>query len=313
LRDLLARARRTQPNRSLDLVFLTVGANDIGFSGLLADIMVAGPGERRLIASAGMLATVPDAEAKLGYLASDFARLRATLSPLVGGALDRVVFVSYGNPALSPDGGPCPGGRGGFDVHPAFSLDGERLRRAAAFVQNRFLPALKAIVTCTQAGACAQASQAMTFVDSHQAAFAAHGFCARAETDPPFDRACFLPDGKSFEENPVKGATDPLVCDLGASDFRPYASRARWIRTANDSYFTAMTFPEGVGLEPSNLHDATWGLLSAVYGGAIHPTAEGHAAMADATLEAAKTVLNLSGASAPIIAEPLPALPTTNK
>ena len=84
--------------------------------------------------------------------------------------------------------------------------------------------------------------------------------------------------------------------------------RARWVRTANDSYFAAMTFPEGV-LQPSDLHDATWGILSAVYGGAIHPTAEGHAAMADAALEGARRALHLQAASAPITAEPLPPLP----
>ncbi len=72
-----------------------------------------------------------------------------------------------------------------------------------------------------------------------------------------------------------------------------------------------MTFPEGVSaaVQPSNLHDATWGMLSAVYGGAIHPTAQGHAAMADAALEGARKALHLPAASAPIIAVPLPPLP----
>ena len=79
-----------------------------------------------------------------------------------------------------------------------------------------------------------------------------------------------------------------MACPRRPDDFRPYASRARWIRTANDSYFTAMTYPEGVPavLQPSDIHDATWGVLSAVYGGAVHPTAEGYAAMADAALPA---------------------------
>ena len=77
-----------------------------------------------------------------------------------------------------------------------------------------------------------------------------------------------------------------MTCGYAASEFRPYASRGRWIRTANDSYFTAMTYPEGLPsvLQPSDLHDAIWGVFAAVYGGAVHPTAEGHAAMADAAL-----------------------------
>jgi hypothetical protein len=67
------------------------------------------------------------------------------------------------------------------------------------------------------------------------------------------------------------------------------------VRTANDSYFTAMTYPQGLGttLQPANIHDATWGVLAAVYGGAIHPTAEGHAAMADAGLPAVRETLGL--------------------
>ncbi len=46
---------------------------------------------------------------------------------------------------------------------------------------------------------------------------------------------------------------------------------------------------------PASIHDAIWGVLSAVYGGAIHPTAEGHAAMADAAMPAMRDVLGLGG------------------
>jgi hypothetical protein len=147
----------------------------------------------------------------------------------------------------------------------------------------------------------------MTFVDGHQRAFAAHGFCARAPTDPVFDQECFSPAGDSFEANIVKAATDPLVCGLTPSEFRPYASRARWVRTANDSYFTAMTYPDGLPavLQPADIHDASWGILSAVYGGAIHPTAEGHAAMADAALPAMRSVLELAQPPE-VTSQPLP-------
>jgi hypothetical protein len=103
-----------------------------------------------------------------------------------------------------------------------------------------------------------------------------------------------------------------MTCSYPASEFRPYASRARWIRTANDSYFTALTYPEGLPsvLQPADLHDAIWGIFAAVYGGAVHPTAEGHAAMADAALPAAREVLGLPAPAAPVRAEPLPPLPS---
>jgi hypothetical protein len=148
----------------------------------------------------------------------------------------------------------------------------------------------------------------MSFVDAHQAAFAKHGLCARSNDDPEFDRACFSPNGDSFRTNPTQAATDPLACGRPASEYRAYAPRARWIRTANDSYFTALTYPQGQSsmLQPSNIHDATWGIMSAVYGGAIHPTAEGHAAMADATLPTMRVVLGLQPLEAPVRSEPLP-------
>ena len=156
------------------------------------------------------------------------------------------------------------------------------------------------------------ATDRFTFVDAHQQAFAGHGVCARSEQDPEFDRACFLADGKSFAASPVEGATEPLTCGQPVAEFRAYAPRARWIRTANDSYFVAMTYPEGLPLtqQPSDIHDATWGVISAVYGGAVHPTAEGHAAMADAALAGvARSVLGLA-AQATVTVTPLGPLNT---
>jgi hypothetical protein len=130
----------------------------------------------------------------------------------------------------------------------------------------------------------------------------------RSNDDPEFDRACFSPNGDSFRTNPTQAALDPMTCGHPASEYRAYAPRARWIRTANDSYFTALTYPQGQSsmLQPINIHDATWGIMSAVYGGAIHPTAEGHAAMAEATLPAMAAVLGLQPPEPTVRSEPLP-------
>ena len=149
----------------------------------------------------------------------------------------------------------------------------------------------------------------MTFVDGHQPAFANHGVCARSDDDPEFDRLCFSTTGKSFDTNPATSATEPLACGRPASDYRPYTPRARWVRTANDSYFTAMTYPQGLSAltRPSNIHDAAWGILSAVYGGAVHPTAEGYAAMADAALPAVRDALGIQSSEPVVRVEPLPA------
>jgi hypothetical protein len=309
LSELMTAARRQDPQRTLDMVLLTIGANDINFGALVANVVVDAARERLLLREGGAIASVADAQKSLDRdLPDEFAHLRAALKPFVGGNLARVVFVSYGNPALQAPNTPCTGGRDGFDVHPGFSADKERLNAAAEFVDTKFLPMLKVLATCDGNKLCRDPmSDRMTFVDAHQAAFARHGVCVRAPSDPEFDRSCFSKIGDSFQTDLTKAADDPMACGLSASDYRPYASRARWIRTADDSYFTAMTYPEGMPavLKPSDIHDATWGVLSAVYGGAVHPTAEGYAAMADAALPAARQVLGLP--TPPTVqSEPLP-------
>jgi lysophospholipase L1-like esterase len=300
LREALTTARRRQPDRQLDLVLLSIGANDIYFSGLVADVIVNTTTERTLFRRTGVIASVDDSRSALARdLPQGFAKLRDALKPLVGGDLSRVIYTSYANPALANGGAPCPGGRAGFDIHPSFNADPQRLSTVVSYVQNEFLPQLKALALCQGGVLCRDPNaDAMTFVDSHQVAFANHGFCARSEADPPFDRECFSPKGESFDPDIVTSSNQPMLCGRSASEYRPYLPRTRWIRDANDSYFAAMTYPQGLpaAMQPTDIHDATWGVLSAVYGGAVHPSAEGHAVMADAALPAASAVLRLDAA-----------------
>jgi hypothetical protein len=312
LRDAVTAAKRRQPDRKLDLVLLSIGANDIYFSGLVTDVIVDTVTERALFRRSGVMASVDDSRAALARdLPQSFAKLREALKPLVGD-LSHVVYTSYANPTLSGGGAPCPGGRAGFDIHPSFNADPQRLANVSAFVQNEFLPQLKALALCQSGILCGDPrSDRMTFVDAHQAAFADHGFCARAASDPEFDRECFSPKGESFDPDIVTAANQPMLCGRSAGEYRAYLPRARWIRDANDSYFAAMTYPQGLpsSMQPSDIHDATWGVLSAVYGGAVHPSAEGHAAMADAALPAAASVLQLDAAVAEVISQPVPPAP----
>lgn len=311
LQDIMDQVHKREPQRQLDMILLTIGANDVHFAAMVANVIVDSGTERLILGRGGGIVSVQDAQQALTQrLPSEFARLRVALKPFVGGNLSRVVFLSYANPAMQAPGKPCPGGRDGLDIHPAFSADPQRLREAADFVDNKFLPEIKALATCEGSTICRDPiNDRMTFVDSHQAEFERHGMCVHAPEDPVFDRECFSKTGKSFVTDPVAGAEDPLACSLPASDYPPYAPRGRWIRTANDSYFTAMTYPVGIPsvMRPSDIHDALWGVISAVYGGAIHPTAEGYAAMADATMPAARVVLNLPQPPS-VSAEPLPPL-----
>lgn len=309
LRDALAAARRRQPDRQLDLLLLSVGANDIYFSGLVADVIVDTATERALFRRGGVMATVDESrDALRRVLPQSFSKLREALKPLVGGDLSRVIYTAYANPALTDGGVPCPGGRAGFDIHPSFNAAPQRLTPVVGYVQDEFLPMLKALALCQSGILCRNPrADRMTFVDAHQTTFATHGFCARASTDPEFDRQCFAANGQSFDPDIVSAASQPMLCGRSASDYRPYLPRARWIRDANDSYFTAMTYPQALpsSMQPSDIHDATWGVLSAVYGGAVHPTAEGHAAMADAAVPAAAGVLRLDVGVPDVYSQPI--------
>ena len=148
LRAALAAAKKRQPDRKLDLVLLSIGANDINFSGLVADVIVDTPTERVLFRRSGVMGSVDDSRAALTRdLPQSFAKLREALKPLVGGDLSHVVYVSYANPALANGGSPCPGGRAGFDIHPSFNAEPQRLAAVSSYVQSEFLPELKALAT----------------------------------------------------------------------------------------------------------------------------------------------------------------------
>jgi hypothetical protein len=60
LREAVTAAKRRQPDRSLDLVLLSVGANDINFSGLVADVIVDTSTERVLFRRSGVIGSVDD-------------------------------------------------------------------------------------------------------------------------------------------------------------------------------------------------------------------------------------------------------------
>jgi len=281
-----------------DLIFLTIGGNDLDFSGLVADILLVESRERRILVQRKLISTPANARGKFSTLTESFKALRRSLARFTDGKLERVIYVNYGNLAMHEGNRVCAPTRRGFDAHPAFAISGDKLDATTRFVEDEFLPTLKSLATCGNGGGCQDPEREhMTYVDEHRPAFLNHGFCAADAQDPAFDRDCFR-DGDSFNTAAQGGLNKPLRCNISANKFQPYVKRARWIRTVNDSFFTAMTYPAmGSLADPADIHDALWGVASVVYGGAMHPTAEGHAAMADAALPAARKLLGLPAVS----------------
>src|SRR5207248_5730784 len=104
LRAAVAAAKKRQPDRNLDLVLLSIGGNDINFSGLVADVIVDTPTERVLFRRSGVMGSVEDSRAALTReLPQGFGKLREALKPLVGD-LQRVVYVAYADPTLANGG-----------------------------------------------------------------------------------------------------------------------------------------------------------------------------------------------------------------
>jgi hypothetical protein len=78
LKELMAAVHRQDPKRNLDMVLLTIGANDVNFAGLVANVIVDGTAERLLLKEGGSLASAMDAERSLNLdLPDEFTRLRA--------------------------------------------------------------------------------------------------------------------------------------------------------------------------------------------------------------------------------------------
>ena len=80
--------------------------------------------------------------------------------------------------------------------------------------------------------------------------------------------------------------------------YQPYAARQRWFRTPNDAFLTGNFHAAGSVMQKVlKLDSFSWFqvLLAATYGGAFHPTAEGHAAIADSVVMRARSVLARHG------------------
>ena len=155
LREALTAAKRRQPDRKLDLVLLSIGANDINFSGLVADVIVDAPTERALFRRIGVIGSVDDSRARAGARPAARLRQAARRAEAAGRRpVARCLCV-----LRQPDAG---GRRRALPRRPRrlrySSLLQRRSRsgspRVAGFVQNEFLPQLKALALCQSGVLC---------------------------------------------------------------------------------------------------------------------------------------------------------------
>jgi hypothetical protein len=135
------------------------------------------------------------------------------------------------------------------------------------------------------AGLATGAGTGFTLVTDHLAEFTKRGMCAR---DP---KRAFA-DGIDMRVPRVP---------LGGNEFKPFSPAAylpyehhwRLFRSPNDAFMTANTHREGTAIV--DMLQPAW---AGLYSGAIHPSAEGHAIVADHIVRHAREMLDAKPAAA---------------
>ena len=264
--------------RKIDLVFVSIGGNDIGFSRLMANAVLSS--ESILRELGGWLGEVhgeAEASAQLSHLGARYKSLNRALHSILympWDESDRILLVAYPGLALEGDGSEtCKDGREGMEVVPDFELSESKLKLGTWFADK-----LHRLMR-ESAG-----DYGWTFVETFRRSFIGRGLCSGTTKD----------GGSPIEDLRLPRKIDGVWRPYNPSEYRPYAARQRWFRTPNDAFMTgnfhvaASLLSKVLKFEPLAPFQL---LLASTYSGAFHPTAEGQAAIADAVAAKARVVL----------------------
>jgi len=261
--------------RRIDIVFLSIGGNDIGFARLVANAVLKDrTALRRLGGWFGQVFRPDDVSGPMKELTSRYKALNRALHNILhlpwDGGPNRVILTAYPGMALLEDGRVCPSGRLGMDVLPQYALNAGR-----AFEGEKIGDGLHELMRRTAK------RRGWRLVDDHRRRFLGRGICAGHE---------FTAANELRLPRKVAGYWQPY----SPANFEPYATRQRWFRTPNDAFMTGNFHVKGTILRQllrSQRLQWTQLLLASTYSGAFHPTAEGQAAIADAVVREARKVL----------------------
>jgi hypothetical protein len=265
--------------RKIDLLFLSIGGNDVGFARLLANAVLANQSTlRKLGGWIGQVHGLNEARAQLNALKTRYKSLNRALHSLLHipwEQSDRVVLMAYPGLALLGDGSEvCPDGRAGMEILPDFKMS-ESKARVGTWIADKLHHAMRD----------AAKAYHWSFVEAHRREFIGRGICA-GTTEGGADIA---------DELRLPRKTGAGWQPYNPADYQSYASRRRWFRTPNDAFMTGNFHVAGSILQKVlKLNALSWFqlVLASTYSGAFHPTAEGQAAMADALVHKSRAVLD---------------------
>ena len=276
-----------QRKRPIDLVLLSIGGNDVGFGGLAAYSMTESAADLAPVAGlVGQEIRFPPAVARV-YLSVLDRRLQAVKQALHDGfgvEPSRVVQSSYEPIQFDETGGLCGSMPTlGMDVQPKLKLNRERIAETASFLHDFQTgwnaPPAPAGTPTARRNLATGAGTGFTLVTEHLPKFAKRGICAR---DP--SRA--LSDGIMMGMPRKSRVTDEFK-PYSPDDELPYAHHWRLFRTPNDAFLIANTHLAGI-LPFDIMQPAYAGL----YSGAVHPSAEAHAMVADSVMLHVRAILD---------------------
>jgi len=274
-----------QRKRAIDVVLLSIGGNDVGFSALAYytisdDASAVAPIAALIGSSIRFGADVT--RVYLGVLDQRMKAAKDALNDGFGVAPSQVVQTSY-EPLQYDETGAMCGMRPtlGVDVHPKLRISRERIQEASTF-QGELLAKLECMSDTGRRRDCPAnlatgRGTGFKLVTEHLAKFAKRGVCAR---DP--QRAQLDGTMMAMPRQNAAGEFEPY----SPANALPYGHRWRLFHTPNDAFLTANTHKEGI-----SLFDIMQPAYAGLYSGALHPTAEGHAVVADSVLPHVRSII----------------------
>ena len=294
--------------RSLDFLFLSVGGNDIGFSNIVAWASLRDTASASIAGFLGATVSADEFGRRMrDVLPDSYARLAAALEATVpvtsapDGVFDpsRIVLTAYPDLVTDEAGEICE----------AAPREGDGEDRYAA---NQSLDMFSSWLTARPERLAAVREQfsllhrhmrnlagdhGWTFAGRIYAdrMFEGHGFCARnvRRTEDPAEQLmmpCFGSAGRDTQTcQPQFTAAEASWRPYNpATQNYPYALRQRWVRTFNDAY---MVINQKVADRAGRINEKASAAVFSETTGALHPSAEGHAAMADSLMLTLRPVL----------------------
>lgn len=270
--------------RPIDVVLLSIGGNDVGFGPLVAYAITASASDIAPIAALVGHSLRFDPSVSEAYMRVLDRRMQAVKQALHDGfGVDpsRVLQNAY-EPIQFDESGKVCGALPtiGLDVYPKFKYDPQRTEQVSAFVVNltqRQACMADATKPGCPAGLATGAGTGFQFITDHTAEFSHRGVCAR---DPKV-----LLDQVSMAMPRVSNATGDFM-PYSPAGALPYGHHWRLVRDPNDAFLAGNTHKEGIS-PFDELQPPYAGLIS----GAFHPTAEGHAIVADHVLRHVNVLL----------------------